>query len=224
MVARARPSASFISTGWEKNGLATTQRTSHRYWSLRVLFFISFGYASTTYRDQVTAQVLTPTQPTTLFWISTNLSAACRHRSRSLDITPRPQRSTQACLSLSKCFSLPFWPWLGRRPFRPALEAQAHRSHHLVRQDTLPLLCQWPGLRIEEPHLHLARHSPNWIALGTRTIFIRPFCLIQNHWTNQGIYFTHTLGEKRRPWSKGLIGVKPQTTKKKIFLHASSRS
>ena len=60
---------------------------------------------------------------------------------------PRPQRSTQACLSLSKCFSLPFLPWLGRRPFRPALEAQRHLSHHLVKQDTLPLLCQWPGLR-----------------------------------------------------------------------------
>lgn len=84
---------------------------------------------------------------TTLFWISTNLSA-CRQRSCSLNSTlQHPLRSTQACLSLSNCFSLPFLPWLGHRPLRSALEAQAHRSRHLVRQDTLPLLCQWPGLR-----------------------------------------------------------------------------
>ena len=68
-------------------------------------------------------------------------------RSCSLDSTPRPQRSPQACPSLSNCFSLPFLPWLGYRPLRPVLEAQRHRSRHLVRQDTLPLLCQWPGLR-----------------------------------------------------------------------------
>ena len=72
----------------------------------------------------------------------------CRQRSCSLDSTLRPQCFIQACLSLSKCFSLPFLPWLGRRRLRPALEAQPHRSHHLVRQDTLPLLlCPWPGLR-----------------------------------------------------------------------------
>ena len=87
-----------------------------------------------------------PTQPTRPHFFGfrrTSRTSACSHRSCSLDSTPRPQRSTQACLSLSKCFSLPFLPWLGRRPFRPALEAQRHRSS----QDTLPLLCQWPGLR-----------------------------------------------------------------------------
>ena len=113
---------------------------------MEVFFHFSscFGYANTTYRDQMTA----PTQPTTLFWISTNLSSAANYGICSLDSTLRPQRFTQACLSLSKCFSLPFLPWLGRRRLRPALEAQPHRSHHLVRQDTLPLLlCQWPGLR-----------------------------------------------------------------------------
>ena len=85
------------------------------------------------------------------FWISTNLSAACRQRSCSQDSTlQHPLRSTQACLSSSKYFSLPFLPWLGYRPLRPlrpALETQRHRSRHLVKQDTLPLLCQWPGLR-----------------------------------------------------------------------------
>ena len=106
-----------------------------------------FGYANTTYRDQMTA----PTQRNNSAdhtFLDFDEPLFCRQRSCSLDSTLRPQRFIQACLSLSKCFSLPFLPWLGRRRLRPALEAQPHRSHHLVRQDTLPLLlCQWPGLR-----------------------------------------------------------------------------
>ena len=111
-------------------------------------FTFYFGYEIMTCRDQIPLQLSRPHFAT--FWISTNGSpvaaAACRQLSCSLDCTLRPQRFTQACPRSSKCFSLPFLLWLGRRPLRPALEAQPHRSQHLVGQDTLPL-CQWPGLR-----------------------------------------------------------------------------
>ena len=123
-----------------------------RFWSgavrcARRKFTFCFSYEITTCRDQIPLQLSRPHSATFGFRRTSPVAvAACRQLSCSLDSTLRPQRFTQACPRSSKCFSLPFLPWLGRRPLRPALEAQPHRSQHLVGQDTLPL-CQWPGLR-----------------------------------------------------------------------------
>ena len=124
--------------------LPRTPSAMHR--CISNFFSSSFGYASTTYRDHITRSALQLIQPTRPHFLDFDEPLGLLPAATVVALwiaPPRPQRSTQACLSLSKCFSLPFLPWLGRRPFRPALEAQRHRSS----QDTLPLLCQWPGLR-----------------------------------------------------------------------------